>query len=117
MNKLQIVTLGEKEYPLGDFTIGQVQKLVPMFQAADDEIIASMKTLDQSQATTNIVYIGLQTGGYTGKYADFLELRGVTKQQLFVAQRVIGAVIGTYKPLDDIGGDPEPGEAKGEESP
>ena len=117
MSKVQIITLGEKEFPLGDFTIGDIQKLAPMFPMADGDFIGNMDTPERAKVTTNIVYAGLQTGGYKAKFEDFLALSGVTKQQLGAAQRVIGSIIGAYKPLVQPGEDPAPGEAAGAESP
>jgi hypothetical protein len=113
LSKLRIVTLGEKEYPLGDFTIGQVQRLAPLFNQADDKFIAGMETPAQAQATTTIVHIGLQSGGYQGKYEDFLNLAGVTRQQLGAAQSEIGRAIGAYKALPEPGETDAPGEANG----
>jgi hypothetical protein len=103
----RVVTLGGKEYPLGDFTLGQVSKLSVLLKNAGDS-----STQPQADAQTTIIHIGLQSGGYTGTYQEFLNIPGVTIAEIILAKLEIGKAVGFY--LDK---ELAPGEASGEESP
>ncbi len=109
MTEKRLVTLGGRTYPVGDFTIGHIKKIAPLLTQADGKFVGAMETAAQADATATIVWTGLLSGGYTGKYEEFLDLRGVTKDELSAAQLEIGRIIGAYK-RPDAGDDDKTGE-------
>ena len=107
MSKLRIVTLGGKEFPLGEFTLDQVSRAAVLLKSID-----AGDTQLQASARNTVIHIGLQSGGYAGKFEDFLGLRGIKLGELVQAQLEIGRAIGYYADRDAA-----PGEAAGEASP
>lgn len=107
MSRLRIVTLGGKEFPLGDFTLDQVSRISVLLPA-----IGEVQTQPQAAARNTVVHIGLQSGGYADTYETFLQVKGVKLGELIGAVLEVGRAIGYYEEKDA-----EPGEAVGEASP
>jgi hypothetical protein len=74
---------------------------------------ADPSTPEQTQNRNTVIFVGLESGGYTGKFEEFGELKGVVKSELELAHLEVGKAIGFYRDENlDMG------EAKGtEESP
>lgn len=92
MSKLRTITLAGAEYPLGQFTLGHVSRLAPLLAKA-----VTLNSVEEANATVTAVHIGLQSGGYVGKYEDVMNLTGVTVSELVAAKLEIGRAIGYYK--------------------
>lgn len=107
MSKLRSVTLGGKEFPLGEFTLDQVERTAVLLKS-----IGAVDTVPQADSRKTVIFIGLQSGGYGETYDVFQKIKGVKLPELIQAQLEIGRVIGYYQEKDAA-----PGEASGGESP
>ena len=107
MSKLRTVTLGEKQFLLGDFTMDQVSRLIVLLKQVGD-----ISTLPQATARDTAIFIGLQSGGFAGTYDEMKQLKGIRVEHLSAAHLEVGRAIGFYLEKDAA-----PGEVSGEESP
>jgi hypothetical protein len=111
LSKLRTITLAGKEYPLGDFTIDQVSRIAVLIPQ-----VGEAATLPAAAARNTIIHVGLQSGGYSEKFEDFLKIKGVKLAELMAANLEIGRAVGYYlDPAEKK--DLPPGEAEGAESP
>jgi hypothetical protein len=100
------ITLGGQPYPIGPFTLGDVQQLLPQFKKQETG------TVEGAAATMTIISIGVRSGSPHLSPVDVQNIRGVVLQEMNAAVLAIGLKVGVYVPKDAA-----PGEAKGEESP
>jgi hypothetical protein len=100
MSELAAFKLGGVEYPIEAFTLGEVQRLLPLLSTAGTQ------TVPQMAAMVSAVHIGVQRSAPEMKFEDFQKLPGVTALDLLAAFRAIGLKIGFFRPVT-----PPPGEA------
>lgn len=104
-----MITLGGVKYPIGEFTVGDQERLQPLFAAMGDDTYAS------SQARTTIIWIGLKAADPVkwAEIATLRDLKGVKQPELMAALRVVCIASGlNWKEKKAPDADTAPGEAK-----
>jgi hypothetical protein len=109
------VVLGGVTYEVPPFTLADVQKIIPLLNAAE------MTTLGGTAATASAIHFAINRGDGRGvalSAADFQTLPGVTVPEFMRARKRVGQAVGFYDPDPEPGEQvPAPGEDKGVEAP
>ena len=95
MSKPTSISLAGKDYPVGPFTLADMQRLLPQYTVQD------LKTVEGTAAVMTILTIGVMSGNPSLAAPDIQAIKGVTLQELGAAVVNIGLICGTYVPKAD----------------
>lgn len=106
MPENQSFFLGEREFPIGSFTIGQLQSLVPLFSTGGTDTasgVASMVTAIHHVAKASAPEM---------TFEEFQKIPDASVAQLLTAFQKIGLAIGYFRPTAP----PAPGDQVGKQT-
>ncbi|OGT54656.1 MAG: hypothetical protein A3E01_09905 [Gammaproteobacteria bacterium RIFCSPHIGHO2_12_FULL_63_22] len=109
MGNTNTITLGGQEYPFGDFTLGDIEELQPLFALIGDD------SRQGAQARTTIIWMALRTANPNLTVAQVRAIPRFKIPEILPAIRKIAIASGLE--WQDEPKDPPAGEAKPVASP
>jgi len=92
MTENKSFVLGQMEFPILPFTLGQLQTLVPLFSTADVSTVSGMASM------TTAIHEAVKSSAPEITFAEFQKIEGASVAQLLAAYNKIGVAIGYFRP-------------------
>jgi len=91
MPENQTFELGDREFPISGFTIGELQRLIPLFAAGGIETPAG------TDAMATAIHIAVKSSVPEMTFDELQQTRGATLPQMLAAYQKIGVAIGYFQ--------------------